>query len=173
MQNVQYLKTQNKNIVYRPLLSSFTSPSEPDSPPHNLVVLNSTSSTATITWSPPNKPNGIILFYEVTYSNATFSYTVNSTIPSITLQHLKPFTLYNVTARGYTWLGHGDQTSLMLQMLSGEDGGSFTLKEIISEYVLSRCVFFLHPSTASICTVFAFKPLLIIIDVVKLLDKKR
>ncbi|XP_058244423.1 phosphatidylinositol phosphatase PTPRQ isoform X1 [Hemibagrus wyckioides] len=94
---------------------------EPDSPPHTLVLLNTTSSTATITWSPPDKPNGIIVFYEVTYSNSTFSYTVNSTAPSVTLRHLKPYTLYNVTARGYTRLGHGNQTSPTLQMLSGED----------------------------------------------------
>ncbi|XP_046721007.1 phosphatidylinositol phosphatase PTPRQ-like isoform X2 [Silurus meridionalis] len=94
---------------------------EPDSPPYNLVVLNTTSSTATISWSPPNKPNGIIVFYEVTYSNATFSYMVNSTVPSVTLHHLKPYTLYDVTARGFTRLGHGDQTSPVLQMLSGED----------------------------------------------------
>ncbi|TSL75304.1 Phosphatidylinositol phosphatase PTPRQ [Bagarius yarrelli] len=94
---------------------------EPDSPPHNLLVLNTTSSTATITWSPPDKPNGIIVMYEVTYSNATFSFTVNSTTPSITLHHLKPYTLYNLTVRGYTRLGYGDQTSSMLHMLSGED----------------------------------------------------
>ncbi|MCI4379489.1 hypothetical protein PGIGA_G00228910 [Pangasianodon gigas] len=102
-------------------ISVLTPEDEPDSPPHSLLVLNTTSSTATITWSPPDKPNGIILFYEVTYSNATFSYTVNSTVPSVTLRHLKPYTLYNVTARGYTRIGHGDQTSPTLQMLSGED----------------------------------------------------
>ncbi|XP_017320619.3 phosphatidylinositol phosphatase PTPRQ isoform X1 [Ictalurus punctatus] len=102
-------------------ISVLTLEDEPDSPPYNLVVLNTTWSTATITWSPPDKPNGIVLFYEVTYSNATFNYTVNSTVPSVTLHHLKPYTLYNVTARGYTRLGHGDQTSAMLQMLSGED----------------------------------------------------
>ncbi|KAK3549019.1 hypothetical protein QTP70_025091, partial [Hemibagrus guttatus] len=102
-------------------ISVLTPEDEPDSPPHTLVVLNTTSSTATITWSPPDKPNGIIVFYEVTYSNSTFSYTVNSTAPSVTLHHLEPYTLYNVTARGYTRLGHGNQTSHTLQMLSGED----------------------------------------------------
>ncbi|XP_053355831.1 phosphatidylinositol phosphatase PTPRQ [Clarias gariepinus] len=102
-------------------ISVLTLEDEPDSPPYNLSVLNTTSSTATITWSVPEKPNGIIVFYEVTYSNATFSYTVNSTVPSVTLHHLKPYTLYNVSTQGYTRLGHGDQTSPTLQMLSGED----------------------------------------------------
>ncbi|KAF5893565.1 phosphatidylinositol phosphatase PTPRQ isoform X3, partial [Clarias magur] len=102
-------------------ISVLTLEDEPDSPPYNLAVLNTTSSTATITWSPPDKPNGIIVSYEVTYSNATFSYTLNSTVPRVTLHHLKPYTLYNVSAQGYTRLGHGDQTSPTLRMLSGED----------------------------------------------------
>ncbi|GAA6106524.1 phosphatidylinositol phosphatase PTPRQ isoform X3, partial [Tachysurus ichikawai] len=102
-------------------ISVLTPEDEPDSPPHTLELLNTTSSTATITWSPPDKPNGIIILYEVTYSNSTFSYTVNSNVPSVTLRHLKPYTLYNVTARGYTRLGHGNKTSPTLQMLSGED----------------------------------------------------
>ncbi|XP_036441297.1 phosphatidylinositol phosphatase PTPRQ [Colossoma macropomum] len=93
----------------------------PDSPPHDLAVVNTTSSTATITWSPPDKPNGIIRQYEVSYGNATYSHVVNSTVPSITLRNLKPYTYYSVTVRAYTQLGHGNQTSETLQMLSGED----------------------------------------------------
>ncbi|KAI4902613.1 hypothetical protein NFI96_032935 [Prochilodus magdalenae] len=93
----------------------------PDSPPQDLTVLNTTSSTATITWSPPDKPNGIIRQYEISYGNATYSHAVNSTVPSITLHNLKPYTHYNVSVRAYTRHGHGDQTSDTLQMLSGED----------------------------------------------------
>ncbi|XP_026855233.2 phosphatidylinositol phosphatase PTPRQ [Electrophorus electricus] len=93
----------------------------PDSPPHDLIVTNTTSSTATVTWSPPDKPNGIIRLYEVFYGNGTYTNAVNSTLASVTLHNLKPYTLYNVTVRAYTQLGHGDQTSHTLQMLSGED----------------------------------------------------
>ncbi|XP_051512787.1 phosphatidylinositol phosphatase PTPRQ-like [Myxocyprinus asiaticus] len=93
----------------------------PDSPPRDLAVVKTTSSTATLTWSPPEKPNGVILLYEVTYTNRTFSNTINSTSPSATLRHLKPYTLYNVTVRAYTQHGHGNQISDPLQMLSGED----------------------------------------------------
>ncbi|XP_066541701.1 LOW QUALITY PROTEIN: phosphatidylinositol phosphatase PTPRQ [Hoplias malabaricus] len=94
---------------------------EPDSPPQDLVVVNTTFSTAIVTWSPPEKPNGIIRQYEVSCTNATYSHTVNTTVPSITLRHLKPYTRYNVTVRAYTQLGHGDQISYTLNMLSGED----------------------------------------------------
>ncbi|XP_058607826.1 phosphatidylinositol phosphatase PTPRQ isoform X2 [Onychostoma macrolepis] len=94
---------------------------EPDSPPRDLVVVKTTSSTATLTWSPPEKPNGIIRLYEVSYTNGTYSNTVNSTSPSATLRYLKPYTHFNVTVRAFTLHGHGNQISDTLQMLSGED----------------------------------------------------
>uniref|UniRef100_W5K8B6 Protein tyrosine phosphatase receptor type Q n=1 Tax=Astyanax mexicanus TaxID=7994 RepID=W5K8B6_ASTMX len=99
-------------------------PEDPDSPPRDLAVVNTTSSTATITWSPPDKPNGIIRLYEIFYSNATYSHTVNSTVSSVTLRNLKPYSHYNVSVQAYTLLGNGDQTSPTLQMMSGEDPGS-------------------------------------------------
>ncbi|XP_077049965.1 phosphatidylinositol phosphatase PTPRQ isoform X2 [Siphateles boraxobius] len=94
---------------------------EPDSPPRDLVVVKTTSSTSTLSWSPPEKPNGIIRLYEVSYTNGTYSNTVNSTSLSATLHYLKPYTHYNVTVRAFTLHGHGNQISDTLQMLSGED----------------------------------------------------
>lgn len=104
---------------------------EPDSPPRDLVVVKNSSSTATLSWSPPEKPNGIIRLYEVSYTNGTYSNTVNSTLLSATLRYLKPYTHYNVTVRAFTLHGHGNQISDTLQMLSGEDGESL-------------CVFIFH-----------------------------
>ncbi|XP_016308448.1 phosphatidylinositol phosphatase PTPRQ-like [Sinocyclocheilus anshuiensis] len=94
---------------------------EPDSPPLDLAIVKTTSSTATLTWSPPEKPNGIIRLYEVSYTNGTYSNTVNSTSPSATLRYMKPYTHYNVTVSAFTLYGHGNQISDTLQMLSGED----------------------------------------------------
>ncbi|XP_039510303.1 phosphatidylinositol phosphatase PTPRQ [Pimephales promelas] len=94
---------------------------EPDSPPQDLVVVKTTSSSSTLSWSPPEKPNGIIRLYEVSYTNGTYSNTVNSTSLSVTLHYLKPYTHYNVTVRAFTLHGHGNQISDTLQMLSGED----------------------------------------------------
>nr|XP_021323628.1 phosphatidylinositol phosphatase PTPRQ [Danio rerio] len=93
----------------------------PDSPPRGLTIVKTTSSTATLSWSPPEKPNGIIRMYEISYTNGTYSNTVNSTSASATLRYLKPHTHYNVTVRAFTLLGHGEQISETLQMLSGED----------------------------------------------------
>ncbi|XP_048863793.1 LOW QUALITY PROTEIN: phosphatidylinositol phosphatase PTPRQ-like [Brienomyrus brachyistius] len=94
---------------------------EPDSPPIHLAVYNLTFSSATVTWSPPEKPNGIIQFYQILYGNTTMSMSVNTSKPSVTLENLRPYSFYNVSARAYTKYGHGNQVSAVLEVLSGED----------------------------------------------------
>ncbi|XP_067090347.1 phosphatidylinositol phosphatase PTPRQ-like [Osmerus mordax] len=94
---------------------------EPDSPPRNLTVVETTPSTATLAWSPPVKANGVIQQYEVLYENQSYSAMLNSSSARVTLSQLKPSSYYNVTVKAYTRHGHGNQTSLPLHMLSGED----------------------------------------------------
>lgn len=96
--------------------------SEPDSPPGNLTVEDSTSTTATLLWSPPERPNGVVQLYEVTYENEFHSASLNSSSNRVTLTNLRPFSYYNVSVRAYTRYGHGNQTSDILYLLSGEDG---------------------------------------------------
>lgn len=100
---------------------------EPDSPPGNLSVVDTSPSTATLTWSAPQKANGVIQYYEISYGNDSFSALVNSTSNRVTLIDLKPFSYYNVSVRAYTRYGNGNQTSDTLDLLSGEDGA---LKDI-------------------------------------------
>lgn len=104
------------------LLSITTS--EPDSPPEDLAVEDISSTTATLTWSPPEKANGVIQHYEVLYENESFSAMANTSWNRITLTNLRPFSYYNVSVRVYTRYGHGNQTSDTLYLLSGEDGAS-------------------------------------------------
>lgn len=80
--------------------------------------------TATLTWSPPEKANGVIQHYEVLYENESFWATANTSSNRITLTNLRPFSYYNVSVRVYTRFGHGNQTSDTLSLLSGE-GGAF------------------------------------------------
>ncbi|XP_063053937.1 phosphatidylinositol phosphatase PTPRQ [Engraulis encrasicolus] len=94
---------------------------EPDSPPRDLVLMDATSSTVTVSWQPPDRPNGIIRQYEVSYGNGSFLHALNTSGLSLTLRQLRPYTLYNVTVRAYTHLGHGEQESDTLEILSGED----------------------------------------------------
>ncbi|XP_065812716.1 phosphatidylinositol phosphatase PTPRQ [Labrus bergylta] len=99
----------------------YTLEDEPDSPPVDLMVDDTSPSTATLTWSSPEKANGVIQYYEVMYENESYSALMNTTSNTVTLIDLKPFSHYNVSVRAYTRYGHGNQTSEILYLLSGED----------------------------------------------------
>ncbi|KAM9502747.1 phosphatidylinositol phosphatase PTPRQ-like [Salvelinus alpinus] len=94
---------------------------EPDSPPIGLTVVDTSPSTTTLSWSPPERANGVIQQYEVLYENQSYVAVLNSSVPRVTLTGLMPFSYYNVSVRAYTRLGHGNHTSDTLTMLSGED----------------------------------------------------
>ncbi|XP_042179139.1 phosphatidylinositol phosphatase PTPRQ-like isoform X2 [Oncorhynchus tshawytscha] len=94
---------------------------EPDSPPIGLTVVDTSPSTTTLSWSPPERANGVIQQYEVLYKNQSYVAVLNSSVPRVTLTGLMPFSYYNVSVRAYTRLGHGNHTSDTLTMLSGED----------------------------------------------------
>ncbi|XP_027128956.1 phosphatidylinositol phosphatase PTPRQ [Larimichthys crocea] len=94
---------------------------EPESPPENLTVDGTTPSTTTLTWSAPDKANGVIQYYEVMYENESYSAVMNTSSNRIALINLKPFSYYNVSVRAYTRYGYGNQTSDTLYLLSGED----------------------------------------------------
>ncbi|XP_028441228.1 phosphatidylinositol phosphatase PTPRQ isoform X2 [Perca flavescens] len=94
---------------------------EPDSPPVNLTVVDTSPSTTTLAWSAPEQANGMIQRYEVLYENESFSALMNTSSNTITLKNLKPFSNYTVSVRAYTRYGHGNQTSDALYLLSGED----------------------------------------------------
>ncbi|XP_038872833.1 phosphatidylinositol phosphatase PTPRQ [Salvelinus namaycush] len=94
---------------------------EPDSPPVGLTVVDTSPSTTTLSWSPPERANGVIQQYEVLYENQSYVAVLNSSVPRVTLTGLRPFSYYNVSVRAYTRIGHGNHTSDTLTMLSGED----------------------------------------------------
>ncbi|KAM7414498.1 hypothetical protein PAMA_019354 [Pampus argenteus] len=99
----------------------FTLEDEPDSPPVNLTVIDSSPSTATLAWSAPEKANGVIQYYTVLYENELHSAFKNTSSNRVTLMNLKPFSYYNVSVMAYTRYGNGNQTSDTLYLLSGED----------------------------------------------------
>ncbi|XP_035497594.2 phosphatidylinositol phosphatase PTPRQ isoform X3 [Scophthalmus maximus] len=99
----------------------YTLEDEPDSPPVNLTVVATSPSTVTLAWSAPEKANGLIQHYEVLYQNESYSALTNTSSNGMTLVGVKPFSYYNVSVRAYTRYGHGNQTSDVLNLLSGED----------------------------------------------------
>ncbi|NXN12266.1 PTPRQ phosphatase, partial [Indicator maculatus] len=87
---------------------------EPDSPPQNLELINVTATEINLRWFPPEQPNGLITHYEVLYSDSNDLFIKNTSSTSISLREMKPYTLYNISVRAFTRLGHGNQSSLPL-----------------------------------------------------------
>ena len=99
------------NLLLRTFLPSYT-PTEPDASPTHLTA-TPTSRSVTLQWSPPPvlNRNGILTHYVVVMANTTWNITqyvtdeqrkrreadsegVGGETPSLTVEHLKPFTRY-------------------------------------------------------------------------------
>uniref|UniRef100_A0A8B9U9U1 Phosphatidylinositol phosphatase PTPRQ n=1 Tax=Anas zonorhyncha TaxID=75864 RepID=A0A8B9U9U1_9AVES len=93
---------------------------EPDSPPQNVELVNVTATEIYLRWLPPEQPNGLITHYEVLYSDSNDLFIKNASSTSISLTELSPYTLYNITVRAFTRLGHGNQSSFPLLVRTSE-----------------------------------------------------
>eukprot|EP00731_Ephydatia_muelleri_P002801 Em0001g2801a len=80
------------------------------SPPLNLKVQNVTSTSVTVTWEPPQNPNGGSLGYEVSYTpkEGSTSVTKLKNYTTCKLIDLKPFTAYYICVRAKTAVGFGE-----------------------------------------------------------------
>uniref|UniRef100_G3T3L7 Phosphatidylinositol phosphatase PTPRQ n=1 Tax=Loxodonta africana TaxID=9785 RepID=G3T3L7_LOXAF len=93
---------------------------EPESPPQDVEIIDVTASEIQLKWSPPEKPNGIVLAYEVLYENTDTLFIKNTSTTNVILMELKPYTLYNISVRSYTRFGHGNQLSSLLSVRTSE-----------------------------------------------------
>ncbi|KAM8802889.1 phosphatidylinositol phosphatase PTPRQ isoform 2-T2 [Rhynchonycteris naso] len=93
---------------------------EPESSPQHVEVIEVTANEISLKWLPPEKPNGIIVAYEVLYKNIDTLFMKNTSTTNIILRDLKPYTLYNISVRSYTRLGHGNQLSSLLSVRTSE-----------------------------------------------------
>ncbi|CAJ1061097.1 ephrin type-B receptor 1-like [Xyrichtys novacula] len=81
--------------------------------------VSSTSRSFSLSWPPPEQPNGIILDYEIRYYDKSQSSVLNSSVvqsetPSVVLEGLKPGTGYVVQVRARTVAGFGAYSKDML-----------------------------------------------------------
>ncbi|XP_021240934.1 phosphatidylinositol phosphatase PTPRQ isoform X5 [Numida meleagris] len=93
---------------------------EPDSPPQNVEIINITATEINLKWSPPEQPNGLITHYEVLYSDSSDLFVRNTSSTNISLTEMMPYTLYNISVRAFTRLGHGNQSSFPLLVRTSE-----------------------------------------------------
>uniref|UniRef100_A0A8D0GQE2 Phosphatidylinositol phosphatase PTPRQ n=1 Tax=Sphenodon punctatus TaxID=8508 RepID=A0A8D0GQE2_SPHPU len=118
-----------------------TSEDEPGSPPQNVEILEVTATEISLSWSPPEEPNGIVINYEVLYSCGSNLFFKNTSTTSIFLNGLKPYALYNISVRAFTRFGHGNQSSFTLSVRTSETVPYFKSTAII---VLMSCLSMYH-----------------------------
>ena len=86
--------------------------------PGSVIVSSSaTPFSITISWDPPEMPNGVMTAYEVSYSAAEDSEnitTLNTTdlATTLTVSGLPPETQYTFTVRAYTRVGAGESSTV-------------------------------------------------------------
>ncbi|XP_060690775.1 ephrin type-B receptor 3-like isoform X1 [Hemiscyllium ocellatum] len=100
------------------------------SPVLMLHLLSATSNSMTLSWLAPEKPNGIILDYELKYREKDQDESTASTITSqknkIRIEGLKPFASYGVQVRARTVAGYGkySETVDFQTLMENESGKS-------------------------------------------------
>ncbi|XP_062849889.1 ephrin type-B receptor 3 [Trichomycterus rosablanca] len=72
-------------------------------------LMRSTASTLSLSWLPPERPNGVILDYEIKYQERgeSFSHTVTAQTSSARVEGLRLSTVYTVQVRARTVAGYG------------------------------------------------------------------
>ena len=75
------------------------------------MVISNTDSTVTLSWMPPEMPNGIITQYQMEYrscnSSDFVSLNITNSILTYTVTGLTSNTEYVFRARAFTVVGHG------------------------------------------------------------------
>ena len=80
--------------------------------PKLLMIVSITNTTVSLSWMPPNTPNGIIIQYQLQYrrsdssTNITSLDVTNDTL-TYTVTGLSSNTEYLFTVRAFTVVGHG------------------------------------------------------------------
>ncbi|XP_053260704.1 phosphatidylinositol phosphatase PTPRQ isoform X2 [Podarcis raffonei] len=121
---------------------------EPGSPPQHVEILEVTATEISLRWSPPEKPNGIITHYEVMCDDASALILRNTTATNLLLNGLKPYTLYNISVRAFTRLGHGNQSSPLLSVRTADTVPEFPPQNVTYKNISSSEIelSFLPPS---------------------------
>uniref|UniRef100_A0A8C5PG57 Ephrin type-B receptor 3 n=1 Tax=Leptobrachium leishanense TaxID=445787 RepID=A0A8C5PG57_9ANUR len=98
----------------------------------NVLSHGSSASSLTLSWSPPESPNGIILDYEIKYFSKGYSgagNTVTSQRTTLRIEGMNPDTLYVVQVRARTVAGYGAYSDPREFQTTAEDGDRSSLQE--------------------------------------------
>ena len=92
--------------------------------PRSLMVVNVTNATATLSWSPPDTPKGVITHYQIQYrrSDCSSSKFTSLNITNADLTYvatgLTSDTEYVFRVRAFTVVGHGSPSNEVTTLTS-------------------------------------------------------
>uniref|UniRef100_W5K2Q0 Ephrin type-B receptor 3 n=1 Tax=Astyanax mexicanus TaxID=7994 RepID=W5K2Q0_ASTMX len=117
-------------------------------------LMGASASTMSLSWLPPEKPNGIILDYEIKYheKGEAISHTMTAQRSSARIEGLKPGTPYVVQVRARTVAGYGRYSS----------PADFTLTNISGQSLQEQLPLIVGSATASLVFIIAVVVLAIV-----------
>ncbi|XP_043915975.1 ephrin type-B receptor 3 isoform X2 [Protopterus annectens] len=116
---IQAVNGVSNKTPFSPQFSSvnITTNQAAPSPVQTINLHATTSSSISLSWSPPDRPNGIILDYEVKYfekgQGDVIAHTITSQKNAVRIDGLKSGTTYAVQVRARTVAGYGRYSSIL------------------------------------------------------------
>ena len=124
------------------MCASYNSPAVPSGPPTSLMTSSSNPRSITLTWGSPQEDqrNGILRYYLVTLTSTlpTITRNISSTITSITVGGLRPFTSYTCTVSVAT-VGVGPSTTG--QTIVTQEDGMYVCLDACMYVCLHACMY--------------------------------
>ena len=104
------------------LTLSWSLPTVPGTPPHNLSGVSNDSMSLSLSWNVPLRPNGVITEYQLQCSGGgkVFSRTVLGSQTTTTLSGLLPYTSYSCNITAHTSAGGGPAATV--DVTTAQDG---------------------------------------------------
>ena len=90
-------------------------------PPRSLMVVDVTDTTVTLSWMPPDPPNGIITQYQIQYrgtNSSSFSNNQVTTDLTYTVTGLTTNTEYDFRVRAFTVVDRGPPSDIVTAFVS-------------------------------------------------------
>ncbi|XP_054080749.1 phosphatidylinositol phosphatase PTPRQ isoform X2 [Rissa tridactyla] len=127
-----------------------TSEGAPSDPPKDVVYRNLTSTSIMLFWSPPQKPNGNILYYSVYFRNNSGIFIQNFTshsndsdvnMPqSAVLDDLAKYSHYTLWLTASTAFGDGNKTSEIIDVHTDQDIPDGSVENLVYQNISSSSV---------------------------------
>ncbi|KAF2974736.1 hypothetical protein EK904_001603 [Melospiza melodia maxima] len=123
-----------------------TSEGAPSDPPKDVTYRNLSSTSIMLFWSPPQKPNGNILYYSVYFKNNSgifiqnFTSYGNDSNVSVVLDDLAKYSHYTLWLTASTAFGDGNKTSEKIDVYTDQDIPEGFVENLIYQNISSSSV---------------------------------